>query len=117
MLTAGDITQVADDYVPKAEEEFGVELKEKKHVRIGEIDGVRYGFEGRGITAKMTFFPYAESTWRMVGLAPTAAADRYFGTILLTMRSFAPLTDAHRALIHTERLRVVLARFEEDQRT
>jgi predicted Zn-dependent protease len=116
-LPAGDLVEVADEFAKKAEQESGVKLTEKKHVRIGRIEGVRYGFEGGvgfPLSAKVTFFPFADSTWRMVGVAPLAAADRYFGPILLSMRSFRPITEEHRALIHVERLRVVLARDGED---
>jgi predicted Zn-dependent protease len=49
-----------------------------------------------------------------VGVAPLAEADRYFARMLPSMRSFAPLFDAHRALIEIRRLRVVLARSGED---
>jgi predicted Zn-dependent protease len=113
-LPAGDVVEVADDWAAKAEEESGVRLTEKRRVRIGRIDGVRYGFEGGGISAKVSFFPYGGGTWRIVGVAPHAAADRYFGPILLSMRSFRPLSDENRALIHSDRLRIVLARQGED---
>ena len=62
----------------------------------------------------MTFFPFAGATWRMVGITPRAEADRYSAPILLSMRSFLKLTDEHRALIRTHRLRVVLADSGED---
>lgn len=114
-LPPDDLTKVADDFAEKTSEESGVTLTEKKRVRIGGIDGVRYGFEGgSGIAAKVTFFPFADATWRIVGIAPLAAADRYFGQILLTTRSFGPITREHLARIETKRLRVVMARAGED---
>ena len=116
-LPPGDLVELADDFAAKVAEESRVKLTEKKRVKIGGIDGVRYGFEGGGgfpISAKMTFFPFAGATWRMVGVAPAAAADRYFGPILLTMRSFREITPEHLALIATSRVRVVLARGGED---
>jgi predicted Zn-dependent protease len=113
-LPAGDLVQVADDFTKKTEEEARVKLTEKKRVRVGSVDAIRYGYEGGPIAAKVTFFPFAGATWRMVGIVPRAASDRYLGPILLSMRSFGPLTDEHRALVHTNRLRIVLARPGED---
>jgi predicted Zn-dependent protease len=116
-LPAGDLVAAADDFAKKAQEEEGVRLTGKQRVVIGTIDGVRYAFEssrGFPISALITFFPYREGIWRMVGMAPAAAADRYFGPILLSMRSFAPLSDANRARIRIDRLEVVLARAGED---
>lgn len=113
-LPEGEITEVADGFAERVREEFDVELTEKLRVKIGEIDAVRYSFEGsgrtRGLSAKVTFFPFAGTNWRIVGLSPSAAKNRFFGPILLSMRSFGPLSDSHRKLIHTDRLRVVLAR-------
>jgi predicted Zn-dependent protease len=117
-LPKGDLVEVADEFARKADEDYGMGLKEKKRVRVGDVEAVRYKFEGSGglggTSAYVTFFPYAESTWRMVGIAPSSAASRYFGPILLSMRSFRPLAEEHRALIHSDRLRVVLAHAGED---
>lgn len=113
-LPAGDLVEVANEFAARARTEYGLEVHERKRVRIGDIEAVRYGFRGRGIEAKVAFFPYAEGTWRMVGVAPAAAADRYLVPILLSMRSFGPLTEAHRARIQIRRLHVVSARAGED---
>jgi predicted Zn-dependent protease len=117
-LPEGDLVEVADEFAAKADREYGMRLSEKKRVRVGEVDAVRYKFEGGGglggTSAYVTFFPYAGSTWRMVGLAPSSAASRYFGPILLSMRSFRSLSPEHLALIHADRLRVVLAHSGED---
>ncbi len=116
-LPAGDLVEAADGFAEKAAEEEGVRLTDKKRVAIGSIDGVRYAFDsGRGfpISAMITFFPYGQGIWRMVGVAPRVAADRYFGPILLSMRSFGPLSEANRARIRVDRLEVVLARAGED---
>ncbi len=113
----GDLIEAADKFAEQAASDFGVKLTEKKRVQIGKIEGVRYGFEGglrNPVSAKVTFFPFAEANWRMVGVAPRAAAGRYFGAILLSMRSFRPLTAGHRAEIRIERLHIVLARSGED---
>jgi predicted Zn-dependent protease len=117
-LPPGDLVEIADDFAKKAEEEEGATLTEKKRVKVGKVDAVRYGFEGGSgpfkITAKITFFPFAGGTWRIVGMSPSVAADRYFGPILLSMRSFGPLSPENKAQIHLDRLRVVLARAGED---
>jgi len=116
-LPAGELVEVADDFAKKVEEEEGVRLIRKQRVTVGSIDGVRYGFEsGRGlpISAMVTFFPYGGGIWRMVGMAPASAANRHFGPILLSMRSFTPLSDENRARIRVDRLEVVLARAGED---
>ena len=105
------------EFAEEAASDYGIELTEKKRVKIGKIEGVRYGFQGGSrnpISAKVTFFPFAEANWRMVGVAPRRAEGRYFGAILLSMRSFRPLTAKHRTEIRIERLHVVLARSGED---
>lgn len=109
-LPAGDLVEVADEFAEKAKEDFRATLKERKRVRVGSIDAVRYSFSGSGVAAKMTFFPFAGGTWRMVGLAPKAAEGRYFGQILLSMRSFGPISPEHRKLIHSDVLQLILAR-------
>jgi predicted Zn-dependent protease len=117
-IPPGDLLEAADAFTAKVTAQSGVKLVEKKRVKLGDIDALRYGFQGGsgpfGISSIVTFFPFSKAIWRMVGMAPLAASDRYFGTILLAMKSFGPLTDEHRALIHSDRLRVVLARSGED---
>lgn len=117
-MPPGDLIELAEDFARKAKDEFRVDVTEKKKVRLGPIEGVRYGFAsggaGGGVVARVTFFPYAEATWRIVGAAPEIAADRYLGQILLSSRSFRPLSDEARAAIRIKRLHVVLARPGED---
>jgi len=116
-LPAGDLVEAADGFAEKAEQEEGVRLTGKTRMAIGPIEGVRYAFEssrGFPISAMVTFFPYDQGIWRMVGVAPRTAADRYFGPILLSMRSFRPLSEANRSRIRIDRLEVVLARSGED---
>ncbi len=113
-LPPGDLTKAADDFAEKAKDESGVKVTEKKRVRLGDIEGVRYGFEGSGVSAKITFFPFADAIWRMVGLARPEAAGRLFPQILSSMRSFGPVTAEHLASIETKRLRIVLARPGDD---
>lgn len=109
-LPEGELVEVADEFAASAEDEFRVKVSERKRVKVGEIDGVRYTFSGGGLSVKMTFFPFAGGTWRMVGLAPRAAASRFLGPILLTMRSFGPISPEHRKLIQSNVLELVLAR-------
>ncbi len=117
-MPLGDLIELADEFALKASEEFGVRVTEKKKVRIGSIQAIRYGFEGggigRSIVARVTFFPFADSTWRIVGAAPAAAANRYLGQILLAARSFRPISDRSRSQIRVKRLHVVLVRPGED---
>lgn len=113
-LREGDLVEVADEFAEKANEDFRVKVTERKRVRLGSIDAVRYSFEGGGVSAKMTFFPFGESTWRMVGIAPAQVANRYFGPILLSMRTFGPISPEHRDLIQTQILALELARPGED---
>jgi len=117
-MPEGDLVTLADQFAAKAKAEDRVEVTEKKKVRVGRIDAVRYSFEGAAfgppIEAVVTFFPFAEGTWRIVGVAPAFAANRYMGQILLTSRSFMPISPEHRAAIRTNILRVVMARAGED---
>lgn len=117
-LPPGDLVAVADEFANRAMEEQGVALEAKQHVRLGEIEAVRYTFRGGNgpyaLAAEVTFFPFAGGTWRMVALAPLAAADRYFATIHVSTRSFGPLLPESRARIESRRIRVVATRPGED---
>lgn len=117
-LPKGELEAVADEFARKARAEFGVELKSKQRVRLGTIDAVRYAFQGGNgpfaVAAEVTFFPFAGATWRMVAVAPLAARDRYFATILVSTRSFGPLRPENRARIELRRLRIVATRPGED---
>ena len=117
-LPAGDLVGVADDFAQKAHVEQGVELTGKQRVRLGEIEAVRYSFQGGngpyGVAAEVTFFPFAGATWRMVAIAPLSAKDRYFSTIAVSTRSFGPLRPEDRARIEIRRLRIDITRPGED---
>ncbi len=125
-LPAGELVAVANDFAKKVSQEHGAHVTDMENVRLGTLAAVRYSFQGGNgpyaIAAQVTFFPFAQGTWRMVAMAPLVAKDRYFSTILVSTRSFGPLTPENRARIETRRLRVVLARPGEeitslDQRT
>jgi len=112
---AGDLVELADKFAAELEEEAGIKVTERKRVKLGKIDALRYTLSGGGsVSARITFFPFADSTWRIVGAAPAAAVNRYLPQILLTTRSFRPLSAAHRNQIRIQRLRVVLAHSGED---
>ncbi len=117
-MKAGDLVELAEEFSEQAAADYGVRITEKKKVRLGKLNAIRYGYEGggfgRSIVARVTFFPFSEATWRVVGAAPSGAANRYLGQILRTTRSFQPLTAESRSKIRTKRLRVVLARGGED---
>ncbi len=118
---AGDLVELADGFVAEVAEDVPVEVQEKTNVRLGQIEAVRYalhaGPAGRKVEALVTFFPFADSTWRIVGASPVAAGNRYAPAILLSTRSFGPLDPERRAQIRTDRLRIVLARRGEDVTT
>ena len=119
-MPEGDLVELADGFAAKLADEAGIKVTERKRVKLGSIDALRYtmtgGGMGRSLTARVTFFPFAGSTWRIVGLTHAAAANRYLPQILLTTRSFGPLTATHRGEIRIERLHVVLAHAGEDLR-
>ena len=120
-LPTGDLVEVAEGFVAELGEDVPIEIREKKNVRLGQIEAVRYalhaGAGGRKIEALVTFFPFAESTWRIVGASPVAAGNRYAPPILLSTRSFGPLDPGRRAQIRTDRLRIELTRRGEDVTT
>lgn len=113
-LPPGELVSVANDFAKKVGQEYGAHVTDMANVRLGTVDAVRYAFEGGkgpySIAAQVTFFPFAQGTWRMVAMAPLVAKERYFSKILVSTRSFGPLTPENRARIQTRRLRVALAR-------
>jgi predicted Zn-dependent protease len=117
-LPPGDLIELAEDFSSKAEKDYRVRVTDRKKVRLGKLEALRYGYEGgglgRSIVARVTFFPFANATWRIVGAGPSVAANRYLGQILLTSRSFRPLSDELRSKIRTNRIHIVLTRPGED---
>ena len=117
-LPAGDPQAVAEAFVEKTQQEQNVEVKESKPVKIGRIDAWRMRLEGggrgRSVAAYVTFVPYGGSTWRIMGVTPARAAERYLGRTLSTARSFRPLTPEERNSLTVTRLRLATARPDED---
>lgn len=117
-MPEGDLEELAEDFLLELQDETPVTVTERKRVRLGAIPALRYaisgGRGGRRFNGYITFFPYAKSTWRLVGIQPLAAGNHYLPQILLTARTFRPLTAAHRRLIHADHMRVALTRSGED---
>lgn len=117
-LPSGELEAVAEAFAGKLQAEQGVRVTARQRIRLGDEPALRYAFEGGrgpvGIAAQVTLFSFAGGTWRLVALAPLAAADRYFATLQPSVRSFRPLSDAHRAQIELRRLRIEIARAGED---
>ena len=95
-------------------QEFPVDVTKSGPVKIGRIEAWRVQLESsgraRGLTANVTFIPYRGATYRITGVAPSAAARTYTGRMLSTMRSFRPLTEEQRAKITGMRIHLVTAR-------
>jgi len=119
-LPQGDLEKQAEEFVDELSENLQVTVNRKQHVRLGSIEAVRYGLTGRRgglrIDANVTFFPFAEGTWKIIGANPSAAGDRFRPLFLLTARSFRPIRPAHLAELRVDRLHIVLARRGEDLR-
>jgi predicted Zn-dependent protease len=117
-LLAGELVEVANEFARQADQEFGARVTQKENVRLGTLEAVRYSFQGgsggQAIAAQVTFFPFARGTWRMVAMSSPAARDRFSSTMLVSTRSFGPLTPENRERIEIRRLRVVLARSGEE---
>ncbi len=119
----GDPRKMAEAFVEKTnkENDSKLEIQESKRVVIGRVDAWRLLLKGGGrggaISANVTFIPYQGATWRITGASPSSRASRYLGRTLATARSFRPLTEAERASIRSQRLRVVEARRGENLET
>jgi predicted Zn-dependent protease len=80
---------------------------------VGHLDAWRLEVEassfGGGVTAYVTFIPYASSTWRVTGVSRSIDSGKYLGRTLATTRSFRALTDEQRGSIVSTHLKVVKA--------
>jgi len=110
----GNPEQAAADFVIKTSQDTPVDVVKSGPVKVGHIEAWRIQLEGsgraRGVTATVTFIPYRGATFRITGVARSAAARTYTGRMLSTMRSFRPLTEEERAKITGMRLHLVTAR-------
>jgi predicted Zn-dependent protease len=109
-LPPGEPRSIAEEWLAKEREGGRIELRESKPVRVGAIDGWRMEVEsfggGASVTGVVTFFPFAESTWRVVGIAPSFRVKPQLGNLLLPVRSFAALEPGDADDIITLRMRV-----------
>lgn len=119
-MPEGDLVTLADGFVEELSQDLRVSVKERKRLRLGDIDAVRYGMTGStgglSLDASVTFFPFAGGTWKIIGVNPSAAGDRYVPLYLLTTRSFGPIRPGRLDALRTNRLRIALARRGEDLR-
>jgi predicted Zn-dependent protease len=65
----------------------------------------------QGVRSYVTFVPYRGQVWRLTG---AGLAGPNLESTLLTARSFRPLNDEDRAILHATRLRIVTAEAGED---
>ena len=86
----------ADAFAAGEGAEGGLRLLAKKRVKLGDIDAVRYEFQGRGTSAHITFFPFGGGVWRIVGVGPTSGGRAVLGNAIATARSFRTLSEADR---------------------
>jgi predicted Zn-dependent protease len=105
---------VAESFAEKTKEEFHLEVKQSKPVKIGRLDAWRMQLEGGRKVANVTFIPYRGATWRITGFSRSDVAKRYLPDTLNAARSFRPLTAAQRDSIEVTRLSLVEARSGED---
>jgi predicted Zn-dependent protease len=109
----GDPEQAAADFVIKTSQDFPVDVVRSGPVKIGGIDAWRIELEGsgraRGVTANVTFIPYRGATFRITGVAPSAAARTYNGRMLSTTRSFRSLSEEDRLKISGNQIHLVTA--------
>lgn len=88
--------EAADLFALDTQEKFGLELESKRRVKLGDLDAVRYEFQGRGTTAFVTFFPFGDGVWRIVGVGSTVGGRALLGHAIATARSFRRLSAAER---------------------
>jgi predicted Zn-dependent protease len=113
----GEPQAVAEHFVEKSREDASIEVRESKPVKIGSFDAWRMKLDvsGRGpaLQVWLTFLSYRKAVWRMTGVSPAMAGDRYTPAILNTMRSFRPLQPEDLEALRYEELQVVKARPDE----
>jgi predicted Zn-dependent protease len=113
-----DPKRFADALLEKHREEFRIQVTDERTVRISGIDAhrlhIRGTVEGRNLAAQLTFIPYRDLMYRIVGVSPVVSARDYLPFARSTARSFRPLTDEERDSINVLRLRTVEARAGEN---
>jgi predicted Zn-dependent protease len=69
------------------------------------------------MAGQLTWIAHGGSVYRLSASAPSSVAARFFGRGRAMARSFRPISDAERAEVHAERLRIAEARAGEDLAT
>jgi predicted Zn-dependent protease len=117
-LPAGGAQQVAEMWLTRARKKESLDVQESVPVKVGSIDAYRMLLQssGRGgsVRGYVTFVPFGPTTYRIAGIAPSFVADQYLPRVLVTMRSFRPLSPQDRHSIEGMRLRIATARPGED---
>ena len=117
-LPAGGAKEVAETWLARARKDAPLDVQEAVPVKVGSIDAYRMLVEsnGRGgsIRGYVTFVPFGQTTYRITGIAPSLVANQYLPRVLVTMRSFRPLSEEDRQSIKAMRLRVATAQPGED---
>jgi predicted Zn-dependent protease len=117
-LPAGGAQQVAETWLARARKNESLDVQESVPVKVGSIDAYRMLLQssGRGgsVRGYVTFVPFGPTTYRIAGIAPSFVADQYLPRVLVTMRSFRPLSPQDRHSIEGMQLRIATARPGED---
>jgi predicted Zn-dependent protease len=88
--------EAADIFTSRTASDSGMSLTHKRRVKLGDIDAVRYEYEGRGGAAYVTFFPFDGGVWRIVGVGAISGSRALMGNTIATARSFRLLSDEER---------------------
>ncbi len=105
-----DAEEAAEVFTSRTAADSGMTLEARRRVKLGDLDAVRYEFEGRGTAAYVTFFPFGDGVWRIVGVGAIAGSRALMGNTIATARSFRPLSEAERErALEVEILEIVRA--------
>ncbi len=95
----------------KRAEREGIRFFEASPMKIGNFPAFHAVWEdhmgGDKVVADAVWIAYADSIWRIIGVASGPAYNSYKGAFNSTMRSFRPLTEAEKESVKAIRLRVV----------
>jgi len=119
--TAPSAQAASEAWLAQASKQQNIKVVDAKPVKVGAIDAFRMQIEGSGqggaMKGMVTFIPYRGATYLITGMSPAFVADKYAGSMLMTSRSFAPLSAAEDGSLRTERLRIATAKPAEDVTT
>ena len=113
--SGSEAEQAADLFSADVRDRFGLELRSKHRLKLGELDAVRYEYTGGGSVAIVTFFPFDGGVWRIVAVGRVQHERALLGNAIATARSFRALGPKEREeALRVQRLRVVRADPGED---